>query len=53
MMPLDGYTLPARFLISRAMIDNVQKGEYMKLPEAWPLYAKWFVVWLVIMPMVV
>lgn len=25
----------------------------MKLPEAWPLYAKWFVVWLVIMPMVV
>ncbi|EAM2673075.1 hypothetical protein ABGY98_000832 [Salmonella enterica] len=24
----------------------------MKLPEAWPLYAKWFVVWLVIMPMI-
>ncbi|EJJ0039386.1 hypothetical protein NHI83_002555 [Salmonella enterica] len=25
----------------------------MKLPERWPLYAKWFVVWLVIMPMIV
>ncbi len=24
----------------------------MKLPEAWPLYAKWFVVWLVITPMI-
>ncbi|EMO8608386.1 hypothetical protein WMA94_003320 [Salmonella enterica] len=24
----------------------------MKLPEAWPLYAKWFVVWLVIVPMI-
>ncbi|ECE0793898.1 hypothetical protein ACOIPX_001075 [Salmonella enterica] len=24
----------------------------MKLPEAWPLYAKWFVVWLVIIPMI-
>ncbi|EDW4550789.1 hypothetical protein VQZ12_000789 [Salmonella enterica] len=25
----------------------------MKLPERWPFYAKWFVVWLVIMPMIV
>lgn len=25
----------------------------MKLPEAWPLYAKWFVIWLVIVPMIV
>lgn len=25
----------------------------MKLPEAWPLYAKWFVVWLVIVSMIV
>ncbi|EJX4429669.1 hypothetical protein OD591_003427 [Salmonella enterica] len=32
---------------------HVQKGECMKLPERWPLYAKWFVVWLVIMPMIV
>ncbi|EIF8866883.1 hypothetical protein HZ500_005488 [Salmonella enterica] len=24
----------------------------MKLPELWPLYAKWFVVWLVILPMI-
>lgn len=24
----------------------------MKLPEAWPLYAKLFVVWLVITPMI-
>ncbi|ECC6919807.1 hypothetical protein DAE56_13470 [Salmonella enterica] len=24
----------------------------MNLPEAWPLYAKWFVVWLVITPMI-
>lgn len=32
---------------------NVQKGECMKLPERWPFYAKWFVVWLVIMPMIV
>ncbi|EJO2705101.1 hypothetical protein NRE95_000518 [Salmonella enterica] len=24
----------------------------MKLPERWPLYAKWFVVWLVILPMI-
>lgn len=22
----------------------------MKLPEAWPLYAKWFVVWLAVKP---
>ncbi|ECA2558151.1 hypothetical protein UJ79_00565 [Salmonella enterica subsp. enterica serovar Muenchen] len=24
----------------------------MKIPERWPLYAKWFVVWLVILPMI-
>ncbi|HHY0902443.1 TPA: hypothetical protein ACVYOK_001624 [Salmonella enterica] len=24
----------------------------MKIPEQWPLYAKWFVVWLVILPMI-
>ncbi|ENU2131166.1 hypothetical protein ACE60T_001348 [Salmonella enterica] len=24
----------------------------MKLLERWPLYAKWFVVWLVILPMI-
>ncbi|ECU9995916.1 hypothetical protein DCN33_000258 [Salmonella enterica subsp. diarizonae serovar 48:i:z] len=24
----------------------------MKIPERWPLYAKWFVVWLVVLPMI-
>ncbi|EAY3718166.1 hypothetical protein FGS56_24845 [Salmonella enterica] len=24
----------------------------MKLPERWPLYAKWFVVWLVVLPVI-
>ncbi|HCL5290172.1 TPA: hypothetical protein N2G35_004641 [Salmonella enterica] len=24
----------------------------MKLSERWPLYAKWFVVWLVVLPMI-
>ncbi|EIP3422605.1 hypothetical protein LSE82_001230 [Salmonella enterica] len=24
----------------------------MKIPEQWPLYAKWFVVWLVLLPMI-
>ncbi|EAS2063002.1 hypothetical protein A2I42_05200 [Salmonella enterica] len=24
----------------------------MKIQEQWPLYAKWFVVWLVILPMI-
>ncbi|ECG1721540.1 hypothetical protein EEN62_24430 [Salmonella enterica] len=24
----------------------------MKIPEQWPIYAKWFVVWLVILPMI-
>ncbi|EII7445968.1 hypothetical protein LHS21_000118 [Salmonella enterica subsp. enterica serovar Newport] len=24
----------------------------MRLPEMWPLYAKWFVVWLVVLPMI-
>ncbi|HFW4211814.1 TPA: hypothetical protein ACIBOM_004959 [Salmonella enterica subsp. enterica serovar Reading] len=24
----------------------------MRLPEAWPLCVKWFVVWLVVLPMI-